>query len=100
MNELTRLKLSIHNALIGTIPTSVYCVSISILDKHIKLTFYTETEFDEDFIEDISCIETEVIADFDTGYTICTSIIICKKNQLVINNEVVVFLQKIMNSGD
>ena len=50
MNELTRLKLSIQNALIGTIPTSVYCVSISILDKHIKLTFYTETEFDEDFI--------------------------------------------------
>lgn len=86
MHELTRLKLSIQHALIGTIPICIYCVSTNILDNCIKLICYTEVEVDENLTEDI--------ADFDEKYTINTEIVTYPRNQFHATNEIVVFLQK------
>lgn len=74
MNDLILLRLSIQSALVGEITPNIRRVIVNIIEKKIKLFFFLDGEITEDMEEDISCIETEVIADFEQDYTIETMI--------------------------
>ncbi|MDF7675809.1 hypothetical protein PT286_03555 [Neisseriaceae bacterium ESL0693] len=74
MNDMILLRLSIQSALIGEITPNIRRVIVNIIEKKIKLFFFIDGEVTEDMEEEISCIETEVIADFEQGYTIETTI--------------------------
>lgn len=75
MNDMISLRLSIQRALLGEITPNIRSVIVNIVEKNkIKLFFFMDGEVTEDTEEEISCIETEVIADFEQSYTIETII--------------------------
>lgn len=75
MNDyILDLKLSIQRALLGEITPNIRCVTINIINKKIELSFFIDGKVTEDDQENISCIETEVIADFEDNFDIKTNI--------------------------
>ncbi|HEK0805670.1 TPA: hypothetical protein SMT48_000972 [Proteus mirabilis] len=71
---IKRLKLSIQSALFGEITPNMRCVLVDIVNKKIELFFFIDGEVTEDDEENISIIETEVIADFEDDFDIETHI--------------------------
>lgn len=73
-NYVLDLKLSIQRALLGEITPNIRCVIVNIISKKIELFFFIDGKVTEDDEENISGIETEVIADFEDDFDIETSI--------------------------
>lgn len=67
---IKRLKLSIQSALLGAITENIRNVAVYINEKKIFLYFFINGEISEDEKENISIIETEVIADFEDDFDI------------------------------
>ncbi|ECG5862894.1 hypothetical protein ACLH9T_004762 [Salmonella enterica] len=67
---IKRLKLSIQSALLGAITENIRNVAVYINEKKILLYFFIDGEIREDDKENISIIETEVIADFEDDFDI------------------------------
>ncbi|MGS0638778.1 hypothetical protein [Citrobacter sp. VF227] len=67
---MKRLKLSIQSALLGAITENMRNIAIDISENKIMLYFFISGEITEDDRENISIIETEVIADFEDKFDI------------------------------
>jgi len=72
MNQDIRAKLllSVQRALLGVIPGNVRKIQVQWHDKKINLVVFYEKTLSESDKEDLSCAETEIIADFPAGYEI------------------------------
>jgi hypothetical protein len=85
MNDHLRsdIILSVNRALIGEVFSQLIAVSCSIaIGKRIELTFFVDSVLPDPIIEDISCIETEVIADFSDDFNISHRIVVVDRADL------------------
>lgn len=63
-------KLSLQRALLGYVSSHIRGVAFSLEGMSIKIRCYVDGEISEDDCESSSCVETEVIADYDSGYDV------------------------------
>jgi hypothetical protein len=68
--HIKRLKLSIQSALLGAITENIRNIAVDISENKIMLYFIINGEISDDDKENISIIETEVIADFEDNFDI------------------------------
>lgn len=73
-NYIKRLKLSIQAALLGAVTENMRNIAVDICKNKILLYFFIDGEIKDDDKENISIVETEVIADFDSDFDIETII--------------------------
>ena len=59
----TLLPLSLQRALLGMITSNIRAVYADSKDLQIVIYFFFDGEFTEDEVEEVSCVETEVLAD-------------------------------------
>ncbi|MFB4339497.1 hypothetical protein RAC90_03260 [Pantoea sp. CS_6] len=71
---IKRLKLSIQAALLGAVTENMRNIAVDICGNKILLCFFIDGEIKDDDKENISIVETEVIADFDGDFDIETII--------------------------
>ncbi|MDK2632980.1 hypothetical protein QMZ93_06445 [Pantoea stewartii subsp. indologenes] len=71
---IKRLKLSIQSALLGAVSENMRSIAVDICGNKIFLYFFIDGEIQDDDKENISIIETEVIADFEEYFDIETII--------------------------
>lgn len=62
--------LNIQRALLGEISGKMRAVTFSESDALLTIRIYFDSAIESDDLESASCIETEVIADYDEGYTV------------------------------
>lgn len=75
MNINTLTRLSIQRALLGEVSVLLRAVVFSIKDKNIDIRFYLDGLLNEKDKESVSCVETEIIADYEEDYAIAVSCI-------------------------
>lgn len=63
-------KLSLQRALLGYVLNNVRVVAFALEEQSLHIRFYIDGEVSEDNLESSSCVETEVIADYETEYKI------------------------------
>ncbi|MBU2714287.1 hypothetical protein [Zooshikella harenae] len=68
--NINLVKLSIQRALLGEVSSFLRAVVFSINNKDIEIRFYFDGVINEEDRESASCVETEVIADYDEDYSI------------------------------
>lgn len=96
MNESLRsnIVLSVNRALIGEVFPELFAISCEIYgEKKFELTFFLESE-PPVFNEEISFIETEVIADFPENFEISHRVMNSKQACLPAPDAFWVFLRK------
>lgn len=63
-------KLSIQRALLGRVTPNLRAVALSVSDKEIQLRFYFDGSVGDLEAEFTSEVETEVMADYDSSWTV------------------------------
>ncbi|KDA93465.1 hypothetical protein [Pantoea agglomerans] len=71
---IKRLKLSMQSALLGAVTENMRNIAVDIYENKILLYFFIDGQVQDDDKENISIIETEVIADFEDDFDIETII--------------------------
>lgn len=64
-NSVVDARLSIQRALLGEISPQLRAVVFSIVGKNIDVRFYFDGLISEADVESASCVETEIIADYE-----------------------------------
>jgi hypothetical protein len=64
-NPIVDAKLSIQRALLGEVSPQLRAVVFSIEAQSVNIRFYFDGEISEEDKESVSCIETEILADYD-----------------------------------
>jgi len=91
----SKIILSVNRALLGEIFPELVAVSCDIeSEKKFKLNFFVDSKLSTLKAEDISCIETEVIADFPSSFEISHEIIISNHASLMTCDSFWIFLRK------
>lgn len=67
---IKRLKLSIQSALLGAVTENMRNIAVDICENKIFLYFFIDGQIQDDDKENVSIIETEVIADFEDDFDI------------------------------
>lgn len=67
---IKRLKLSMQSALLGAVTGNMRNIAVDICENKILLYFFIDGQIQDDDKENISTIETEVIADFEDDFDI------------------------------
>lgn len=67
---IKRLKLSMQSALLGSITENMRNIAVDLTGNKITLYFFINGDITDDDKENISIIETEVIADFEDEFDI------------------------------
>ncbi len=70
LNIISSVQLSIMTALFGEITPNLRAVILNVIGNSIKIISYYDGIIDENLREDVSCMETEVMADFSEEYEI------------------------------
>jgi len=97
MNESLRSRviLSVNRALLGEVFRELVAVSCELeSEKSFKLTFFVDSDLPGFMEEEISCIETEVIADFPSSFEISHEVRISRQPRLTPSEEFWIFLRK------
>ena len=69
-NEIIMAKLSIQRALLGMIHERIRAIVFSVTKKELNIRFYFDGYITESDKEAVSCVETEILADYDSDYSI------------------------------
>lgn len=69
-DSVVAARLNIQRALLGEVSSKLRAVIFSVLDKELDVRFYFDGEIGEDDIESVSCVETEVLADYDENFNV------------------------------
>jgi hypothetical protein len=64
------VRLSLQRALLGEVSSNLRAVVFSITDLTIDARFYFDGPISQEDEESTSCVETEVLADYDQEYTV------------------------------
>lgn len=67
---IKRLKLSMQSALLGAVTENMRNIAVDICENKILLYFFIDGQIQDDDKENVSTIETEVIADFEDDFDI------------------------------
>lgn len=97
MNENLRsdIVLSVNRALLGEVFPELVAVSCEVEDERkFELTFFVDSELPAFKVEDISCIETEVIADFPSNFEISHKVVNSRQASLPASDAFWIFLRK------
>lgn len=82
-NLRSEIVLSVNRALLGEVFPELVGVSCHVVaERQFELTFFVESEPQEQLVEDVSCIETEVIADFPNDFGITHEILVSRNPKL------------------
>lgn len=68
--SIINARLSIQRALLGAVSARLRAVVFSIDDRNINVRFYYDGLISKDDIESASCVETEILADYEPEDTI------------------------------
>lgn len=85
MSESARSKiiLSINRALLGEVFPRLMAVACKLYEgKRFEIIFFVSDVPEAEEIEAMSCVEAEVIADFDSDYDISHSVSVCSFNEI------------------
>ncbi|HRN83058.1 MAG TPA: hypothetical protein PLO26_10420 [Nitrosomonas europaea] len=63
-------RLSIQRALLGAVSANLRAVVFSIEDRQINVRFYFDGLIEESDFESASCVETEILADYQAEDTV------------------------------
>src|SRR3546814_987774 len=63
-------RLNIQRALLGEISGKLRAVIFSVSGLILNIRFYFDGEIDDDDFESASCVETEVLADYEDDWTV------------------------------
>lgn len=63
-------RLSIQRALLGEVPAHLRAVVFSISGRDIDIRFYFDGQISEADTESASCVETEILADYEAEDTV------------------------------
>ena len=69
-NPVVAARLSIQRALLGEVSDKLRAVTFSVSEIRLDIKFYFDGEVGEDDFESASCVETEVLADYEEGYKV------------------------------
>jgi len=69
-NAVVMARLSIQRALLGEISEKLRAVIFSVSESLLEIRFYFDGDIDEDDAESASCVESEVLADYEEDYTV------------------------------
>lgn len=64
-NPIIDARLSLQRALLGEVSPQLRAVVFSIIDRTIDVRFYFDGVISENDKESASCVETEILADYD-----------------------------------
>ncbi|MET3652591.1 hypothetical protein [Dyella japonica] len=98
MNNLrSDIVLSANRALLGQVFPELVAVSCTMYnERKFELTFFVDSAPPAFREEDISCIETEVIADFPENFEISHRIVLSKRAALPAPDAFWIFLRKLV----
>jgi hypothetical protein len=68
--SIIKARLSLQRALLGEVPPALRAVVFSMKELTIASRFYFDGPISQEDDESVSCVETEVLADYDQEYTI------------------------------
>lgn len=86
--------LSVNRALLGEVFPELVAVSCDVAsEKKFELIFFVDRVLPESTNEDISCIETEVIADFPSDFEISHRVVVSDHAELS-SGDFWIFLRK------
>jgi len=97
MNENLRsdIVLSVNRALLGEVFPELVAVSCEIEgERKFELTFFVDSKLPAFKAEEISCIETEVLADFPNDFEISHKIVSSRQASLTASDAFWIFLRK------
>lgn len=63
-------RLSIQRALLGEVSERLRVVAFSVSENNLEIRFYFDGVIDGDDLESASCVETEVLADYEEGFMV------------------------------
>ncbi len=94
-NLRSDIVLSVNRALLGEVFSELVAVSCKVEnERRFELTFFVDSEVSDALSEDISCIETEIIADFPVGFEISHKVVRAKRASLLTPDAFWIFLSK------
>ena len=96
MNLRTEITMSLVRALWGEISPEVRAVLARIDGPSgFSVEFYVDAEVTAQFVDDASCIETEIVADFPAAFTISHRVIrLDAPGEIPVGDAVLVYLRK------
>lgn len=68
--SIIEARLSLQRALLGEVPPALRAVVFSMNDLMLDIRFYFDGPISQEDEESISCVESEVLADYGEEYTI------------------------------
>lgn len=82
-NLISRIIMSVNRALLGQAFPCLVAIECKVYEeKKFEIVFILSTPPQDDDIEVMSCIETEVIADFEADYIISHSALVSSSEEL------------------
>lgn len=94
-NLRSDIVMSVNRALLGEVFPELVAVSCGIeSDSKFELTFFIDPLLPDSMEESISCIETEVIADFPENFEISHKVVLSKQADLPTSDAFWIFLRK------
>ncbi|WP_422403355.1 hypothetical protein [Pseudomonas sp. GZD-209] len=70
-NPVVMARLSLQRALLGEVSKKLRAVVFSVSGEALDIRFYFDGEVEERDIESASCVETEVLADYEESFKVC-----------------------------
>lgn len=93
-NAIVMARLSIQRALLGEVSGRLRAVVFSVSDLFLNIRFYFDGEIDEDDFESASCVETEVLADYEEDWTIVVKCLRLDASEPILDDGVWVFRRR------
>ncbi len=74
-NPIVDARLSIQRAMLGEVTSELRVAAFSVSGLSLDVRFYYDGEISEKDIESVSCVETEILADYPPEHTVTASYI-------------------------
>jgi|GEM_PF-1274021 len=87
--------LSVNRALLGEVFPELVAVSCEVESENkFELTFFVDSSLSTSRVENVSCIETEVLADFPSNFEVSHKIVLSEEASLPAPDAFWIFLRK------
>ncbi len=95
-NAIVMARLSIQRALLGEVSGRLRAVIFSVSELFLNIRFYFDGEIGEDDFESASCVETEVLADYEENWTVIVKCLRLYASETILDDGVWVFRRREM----
>ncbi|KTB69313.1 hypothetical protein AO068_25795 [Pseudomonas sp. ICMP 3272] len=87
-------RLNIQRALLGEVSRNLRAVIFSVSGLFLNIRFYFDGEIDDDNFESASCVETEVLADYEDNWTVSVECLRLDASDPILDQGVWVFKRR------